>query len=365
MEGEGMEQVAKEKQLRARGCRPTVHSGSPGSELCKCILVLAAFAFMLGCDKETDEQPAETTWHPECTKPPHERVDAYTPETMVTDWGQPVRLGEPINSPCPEDACEISRYGQTLYFYFTKDLFENLPPEDIFSHLNGTYVAHRIGGPADFDEPVFYDLGKGVTESLDGELSFTPDGNKVYFHSLRATNTGYQQNPPTDDYLDIYVADITNGEPGPGRNLGSPVNSVYPDGEHAIHPDGVTLYFASERPGGIGGVDIWVSTCEDSVWSEPVVLGEPLNSIASDLQPAFTSDGDTMYFVSDRNPAIGTAIYRSSRAGMAWSDPELVIKGIVGEPSITADGKYLYFVHVLTDTNGVFDADIWYSERTP
>ena len=72
-----------------------------------------------------------------------------------------------------------------------------------------------------------------------------------------------------------------------------------------------------------------------------------------------------MYFVSNRNLFIGSAIYRSNRLGDVWSEPELVIKGIVGEPSLTADGNYLYFVHVLTDIAGPFDADIWYCERAP
>ena len=91
-------------------------------------------------------------------------------------------------------------------------------------------------------------------------------------------------------------------------------------------------------------------------------LGAPINSASNDLQPAFTADGNTMYFTSDRNSSIGMAIYRSNRVGGAWTNPELVIKGIVGELSITADGKYLYFVHVLTDSNGVFDSDVWVSE---
>jgi hypothetical protein len=327
-----------------------------------CIFMLVAF-FLQACERKNEEPTQAETWHPECTKPQPSRRDAHTPESMVLDWGQPVRLGSPIATPCPEDACEISRDGQALYFYFTTDLFENLAPDEIFSHWNGIYVARCIGGPGEFDEPVFYDLGKGISESLNGELSFTPDGTKVYFHSLRATNTGYQQNPPVDDPLDIYVADITDGEPGSGRNLGPPVNSIYFDGEEAIHPDGVSLYFASDRPGGLGNTDIWVSVLADSIWSEPVDLPEPINSTANDLQPEFTSDGDTMYFASDRNPAVGMAIYRSHRIGEAWSEAELVLKGIVGEPSITGDGKYLYVVHILTDAAGTFDADIWYAER--
>jgi len=98
-------------------------------------------------------------------------------------------------------------------------------------------------------------------------------------------------------------------------------------------------------------------------WSEPLNLGVPVNSPADDLQPAFTAAGDTVYFASSRDPQAGVAIYRSARLGASWSDPELVISGLAGEPSLTADGQYLYFVHVLSDAAGLFDADVWYCER--
>ncbi len=316
-----------------------------------------------------NNDPVSTTSDPvrgeRCSKSPHTRQDAHTPESMVVDWGQPIRVDSLTNTPCPEDAIEISADGQTLFFMSTTDVLESLPPGQILSPENGTYRAGRIGGRGEFDEAVFYDLGKGTDASLDGEPSFSPDGSKVYFHSNRAANTGYQQDPPVDDYLDIYVADITGGEPGPGQNLGTPVNSAYPDGEQAIHPDGVTLYFTSSRQGGLGGNDIWVSTYDGTAWSTPVNLDEPINTSYDELQPTFTSDGNTMYFSSDRDPGIGGAIYRSSRAGDSWDEPELVIKGIVGEASLTSDGQCLYFVHVLTDQDGLFDADIWYSERIP
>lgn len=309
--------------------------------------------------------PLDVPQSPECAKGPHTRIDAHTPEAVVSDWGTPIRLGTPINTPCPEDAIEISRDGRFLYFFFTKDVLSNLPPSEYFSPQNATYRAERIGGPAEFAEATLFDLGQGVDQSLDGELSFAPDGRVAYFHSLRAANLGYQQVPMVDDILDVYETDIVGGEPGPGRNLGAPVNSIYADGEHALHPDGVTLYLASRRPGGLGGADIWTSARQGSTWTVPVNLGAPINSAGSDLQPAFTADGETIYFVSDRDVAVGAAIYRSSRDGGSWSEPELVIKGIVGEPSITADGQYLYFVHVLTDGEGLFDADVWYCERRP
>lgn len=314
-------------------------------------------------DDEAPSQSGNQPLHPQCDKTGPLPSDDNTPQTVVADWSQPVRLGAPVNNPCPQDAIEISRDGQYLYFMFTADVMDSMTNEEILSAENNTYRAKRIGGPGEFDEPIYYDLAKGTAGSLDGELSFSPDGSRVYFHSNRPENLGYNESPAVPDFLDIYVADFVNGLPGPGRNLGSPPNSIYPDGEHAIHPDGVTLYLTSLRPGGLGGADIYQSTLSGGIWSEPVNLGSPINTFADELQPCFTADGDTMYFTSSRNPAVGTAIYRSHRIDSVWSAPELVIRGIAGEPSLAADGQLLYFVHVVVHDGDIIDADVWYCQR--
>ncbi|HER00293.1 MAG TPA: hypothetical protein ENO22_13215 [candidate division Zixibacteria bacterium] len=326
-------------------------------------LLTTILAVCFAACSEDSSSSEEQVLHPECTKADPGRTDMHTPQSMVADWGDPVRLDETINTNCPEDAIEISADGRYLYFMFTTDLLEKLTPGEILARENNTYRAERIGGPGEFAQPVFFDLGKGTLGSLDGELSFSPDGSKVYFHSNRPENTGYNHTPYYDDFLDIYVAEITDGEAGPAENLGPPVNSVYPDGEHALYPDGLTLYFTSLKPIGEGGADIWRSRLVGDTWTEPENLGPPVNSARDDLQPTFTVEGDTMYFASDRNILIGMAIYRSVRDGTAWGEPELVIQGIVGEPSLTADGTLLYFVHILSDLEGNYDADIWYCER--
>lgn len=324
---------------------------------------MAVISYTLpACDRDHDN--GNDIPEPICHKETQTRVDANTPESVVDDWGAPVRIGDPINTFCPADAIEISSDGQYLYFMFTTDILENMTPAEILARSNNTYRAHRIGGPGDFDKPAFYDLGKGTEGSLDGEPSFAVDGSRVYFHSNRTANTGYQADPPVEDFLDIYSAEIINGEPQAGINLGAPVNSVYADGEHALHPDGQTLYFASWRDDAGQYPDIWKTVFNGSSWSDPINLGNPINSVFSDMQPTFTSDGDTMYYASDRNPLVGMAIYRSVRSGDSWGVPELVIKGLVGEPSLTADGQLMYFVHVLRDADGNFDADVWYVERT-
>ena len=304
---------------------------------------------------------------PPCERPPQGRVSQRFPEVVVDDWGEPVKLSAPINTDCLEDAVEISGCGTKLYFMYAEDLLSKLRGA-MLSFPNGTYVATRTGGPGEFSPPTFFELGRGTDGSLDGSPSFSPDGSRVYFHSNRVTNLGYQQG--LDDFLDLYAAPLENGVPGVAENLGPPVNSVYADGEAALHPDGVTLYFASLRPGPslftgeAGRGNLWRSTWNGSEWGEPEFLPDSINRPWSgQKQPAFTADGNTLYFVSDHLPN-RAAIYRSALDGDGgFSDPELVIKGIVGEPSLTADGRFLYFVHVLKDRTGGFGSDIWYVER--
>ncbi|MFZ5981874.1 MAG: TolB family protein [Candidatus Zixiibacteriota bacterium] len=329
------------------------------------MLSLSGLLLISGCqDDNSPSQSQQDVVYPGCTKDASTRSDNRTPETVVADWSQPTKLQPPVNTLCPEDAIEISDDGQYLYFMFTADILDSLSVAEILAPENNTFRVERTGGPGTFGEPVYYDLAKGTEGSLDGELCFNANGSKVYFHSNRAANLGYNNDPYMDDFQDIYVADIIDGTPGEGRNLGGRVNSVWPDGEHALHPDDSSLYFASLRPGGHGGADIWLSVLTDTGWTEAVCLDTPLNSVAGDLQPTFTADGDTVYFTSDRG-LIGAAVYRSVRTGERWGTPELVIRGVVGEPSLTADGRYLYFVHVLSDAAGVFDADIYYCERVP
>jgi hypothetical protein len=328
------------------------------------VAILGAFLYGCGDDESTEPvQPVEPT--PVCRSSSGSREDLNTPASVVADWGQPLRLGAPVNTACPQDAIEISDDGMFLYVLYTEDILDSLNYEEIMAPHNNTYRLTRIGGPADFGEPQYYDLAQGIKYSLDGELSFSPDNSKIYFHSLRITNQGYQHDPIVNDYLDIYEADLTpDGMPGPARNLGPVVNSIYPDGEHAIHPDGVTMYFGSLRPDGFGETDMWKSSWDGQQWSEPINLGSTINSSANDYQPTFTADGDTMYFASGRNPLIGMAIYRSYRVADAWSAPQLVIRGLVGEPALTADGNLMYFVHVLSDASGNYDSDVWYCPRT-
>jgi len=119
-------------------------------------------------------------------------------------------------------------------------------------------------------------------------------------------------------------------------NLGAVVNSACPAGSIACsdqHPalskDGLSLYFSSDRPGGCGGLDIYVSQRQslDSPWEAPFNLGCTINSNANDLAPNLTTDGHTLFFHSFRtsdNCGGGDIYYshrKSRRDDLGWDAP--------------------------------------------
>jgi WD40 repeat protein len=93
----------------------------------------------------------------------------------------------------------------------------------------------------------------------------------------------------------------------PPVNLGPVINSPFLDGNPAISKDGLTLYFASNRPGGVGGNDIWVAHRDsiDSPWSSsPLNLGS-INTISNEVAPALSRDEHYLFFVSNRPGGAG------------------------------------------------------------
>ena len=88
----------------------------------------------------------------------------------------------------------------------------------------------------------------------------------------------------------------------PPVNLGPSINSDFNDAGPALSKDGLSLFFSSGRPGGMGGNDIWVSqrASREDPWSEPVNLGPTVNTAFNEDVPSFSRDMHTMYFNSDR-----------------------------------------------------------------
>ena len=125
-----------------------------------------------------------------------------------------------------------------------------------------------------------------------------------------------------------------DGQWGAASVLPAPINSSSSDKAPYLHPDGHTLYFASNRTPGGGGYDIWVSRLDSTAlptdpdgWSRPVNVGIPLNTPGDEHGLVTSADGKTAYFSSRRQGTSGLDI-------MTWTLPEplrarasVVVKG--------------------------------------
>lgn len=155
---------------------------------------------------------------------------------------------------------------------------------------------------------------------LETTASITPDGKTIYFASNRPGGKGG---------LDIYRTDLLpNGTWSTPVNLGEPINT--PDDEDApfIHPDQKTLYFTSNGHNTMGGRDIFMSKLINGKWTKPENMGYPINTTANDNYFTLLADGSRAYFSSDRKGGYGAQdIYYMDMPPTAAGIPLTMIKG--------------------------------------
>lgn len=132
----------------------------------------------------------------------------------------------------------------------------------------------------------------------EGAQSISPDGKYLFFTGCNRQD-GFGR-------CDIYVSRKEGNDWGQAINLGKTINSEYWESQPSISPDGTTLYFVSNRPGGVGSYDIWKSTLTDEgVWTTPANLGANINTIYDESTPFIHADGKTLYFSSNGWPGFG------------------------------------------------------------
>ena len=143
----------------------------------------------------------------------------------------------------------------------------------------------------------------------------------------------YMSPDPGSSYNDIFVCflaeDGTWTEP---KGLGKKIDTKYDEMTPYLAPDGVTLYFSSDRPGGLGDNDIWMSKRLDDTWqkwSDPVNLGAPINT--PDWDAFFTLDagGEYAYLTSGENGFGGSDIVRVKLLERERPAPVLIVSGNV------------------------------------
>ena len=150
----------------------------------------------------------------------------------------------------------------------------------------------------------------------EGAQSITQDGQYLYF-------TGCDR-PQGLGKCDIYVSKKNGNDWDIPYNLNAPINTTNWESQPSISSDGKTLYFVSNRKGGYGGYDIWKSTLTPKGWSEPENLGPNINTPFDEQSPFIHPDDNTLYFSSNGWPGLGNMDVFMSRRGTdgKWQKPE-------------------------------------------
>lgn len=181
--------------------------------------------------------------------------------------------------------------------------------------------------------------------SNEGGATLSIDNKHMYF-TKGADEGGTQIN------IDIYHSDYVNGEWTDPQKVPGINDPVAWDSQPTIASDGVTLYFASNRKGGLGGTDIYktVKDPKTGTWSIPHNLGRMINTSYDERSPFMHSDFETMYFSSDGHPGVGGFDIFYSRVGEdgKWTEPKNIGVPIntTGDDLgffVSTDGKLGYF----------------------
>jgi outer membrane protein OmpA-like peptidoglycan-associated protein/tetratricopeptide (TPR) repeat protein len=221
--------------------------------------------------------------------------DFYISKKNGNEWAESKPLYG-INTASNEGAPSISADGELLFFVACQD------------NPDGSYAAGRKGlGSCDIfysqrvgDQwSIPYNIGQNINSKFwDSQPSFSSDGKTLYFVSSRLGGMGD---------ADIYYSFLKeDGSWAPAKNIGATINTKGKEESVFIHPDNQTLYFSSNGHSGMGGLDIYISRKDvDGKWGTPINLGYPINSYTEENSLLVNGAGNLAYFASNRNGGFG------------------------------------------------------------
>lgn len=222
------------------------------------------------------------------------------------------------------------------------------------------YVSNFINGSWSKARPI---EGRVNTNLNEGAQNISQDGEWLVF-----TGCNY---PEGLGSCDLYISYKTkSGKWTEPQNLPGVINSEFWESSPCLSPDKRDLYFSSNRTGGFGGKDIWVSHQNaNGRWTEPVNLGPVINTSSDEGCPFIHADNQTLYFNSNGHAGYGaTDLFLSRKKDdFNWSTPQNLgypINTIDDEGSliVASNGKTAYYASDGADTKGGLDI---YSYQLP
>jgi len=236
-------------------------------------------------------------------------------------------LGSEVNSPYNEYSPVISADGAVMLFTSRKpntekDIKKNKQSMEMIYLSNLNTNTSKWSTPAPAPSPV------NVSGRNNVVLGLSNDGQRMMIYRDDDAGNG--------NIWETRLEGMTWSEP---VLLPAPINSEHHESSASLSPDGKTLYFVSNRPGGLGGRDIWISTMSnDGAWSVPVNPGAAVNTKDDEEGVFIHPDGTTLYFSSKGHKGFGGYdVYKTTRVNGMWTTAENL-----GQPVNTAGDELFY-----------------------
>jgi hypothetical protein len=258
-------------------------------------------------------------------------------------------IGVPINSAFSDFSPVITADESAIFFTSRRLRTDsnqisnevNFSPQD-GKHYEDIYVAYKNWETGTWGEPELMHFSN--PRSNQATISVSGDGQFLFIYK--------------DDGGDgnIYISERESFDYGGlkylgGKNTEVDINTSYWETHATLSSDGKTLYFVSNRPGGLGGRDIYRSVkLPNNQWSKALNVGAPINSEHDEESPFFHPDGKTLYFSSNGNKSMGgfDIFFTKKKEDGAWATPLNIGYPLntVGDDvyfSTTIDGKKGYY----------------------
>lgn len=254
-------------------------------------------------------------------------------------------LGVRINTRYPELHPFIS--ADTMQLYYTR-MVNNVDMDcyrTTVDSCGGWFSGGNLGAP---------------TNTMNHEAAQTVSADGHYLFYMRCENrsdNGWDQGG-----CDLYMAYTADSVWSIGQSFGATINTTAYEGMPCLSPDNRDLYYLSNREGGYGGLDIWVSRFYDGLWQQPRNLGPEINTAGDETSPFIHIDNRTLYFSSTGHPGMGAAdLYYCRRVNdTTWSAPvnlgyPINSTGNEGSISISIDGTRAFLASDRDSISGNYD----------
>ncbi|HTS43138.1 MAG TPA: OmpA family protein [Puia sp.] len=254
---------------------------------------------------------------------------------------EPQNMGDSINT-------EVSEYYPTITIDGNKLIFTRR----VDNHNEDFYESDKVNGKWSMARSLDGNINTNMNEAAQ---NVSQDGQWLVFVGCNF--------PDSYGSCDLYISYLTPQGWSAAENLGSNINTEFWESGPSLSPDKRDLYFASNRPGGYGGSDLYVShRMTNGSWSLPENLGPVVNTIGDEGTPFIHADNQTLYFSSSGHRGYGSNDIFVTRKGPdgKWTKPENLgypVNTIENEGAlvVAADGKTGYYASDRADSRGGLD----------